>query len=72
MVSMQNDRNTLNSTFIRDKPLKLDTHVRLLNVCWILREREETQKITWLSKPFPGILLDAQKASNVFQVQSDI
>lgn len=32
---------------------------------------EAIQKITWTSKPFPGILENAQKASSVFQVQSD-
>lgn len=37
MVSMQKDRNTLNTKIIRDKPLKLDAYIKLLNVCWISR-----------------------------------
>lgn len=33
-------------------------------------QREETQKITWLSKLFQRILDNPCKASNIFQVQN--
>lgn len=62
---------------MRDKLSKLDTYIRLPNTCWIPRagagrgEGSAIQKITWTSKRFPGILVNAQKASSVFQVQSD-
>lgn len=60
----------MNIIFMRDKPLKLDAYIRLLYVCWISKAERRKSKITWLSKPYTGILHNAPKSSNVFQVQS--
>lgn len=42
---MQKDRNRLNATFMRDKPLKLDVFIRLLNVFWISSAERGNKKL---------------------------
>lgn len=53
-VSMQKDRNRLNTTFMRDKPLKFDVFIRLLKVCWISSAERGNKKLHGYLSHFRG------------------